>query len=373
MPRVLEVFEPPDGGVAEQVFQLCAGLGGHGYEVELAGPLASPVYERLPGSLPAHRLPFVRGYGRPTGDGAALRRLVGLIRSRRPDVVHCHSAKAGVLGRIAGRMTGRPVVYSPHCFPFVGDFSRLRRGFATAVERGLAPLTRAWICVCEAERRVALERGLDDGARLWRVYNGSPACGDDPDADPRLTAFADGGPVAAAVTVLRAQKSVDVLLEAVPSVLTRHPEARIAVIGDGPLRGALGRRAADLGLAGDERFAFIPFEAPAARYLRDLDVYVLPSSWEAFPIGVLEALACGVPQVATDVGGTGEAVVAETGLLVPPGDPAALAEALLALLDDPGRRSALGAASRRRHAEHFTLERMVAETARVYDAVLGRS
>jgi glycosyltransferase involved in cell wall biosynthesis len=102
-----------------------------------------------------------------------------------------------------------------------------------------------------------------------------------------------------------------------------------------------------------------------------LDVYVLPSGWEAFPIGLLEAQACGVPQVATDVGGNREAVVAETGVLVPPADPDALADALIGLLRDPERRAAMARASRARHAELFTVDRMVARTAAVYDSVLG--
>jgi glycosyltransferase involved in cell wall biosynthesis len=142
------------------------------------------------------------------------------------------------------------------------------------------------------------------------------------------------------------------------------PAATIAVIGDGPELQAL--RA-----AADPRVVFAPFHAPAARHLRALDVYVLPSAWEAFPIGVLEALACGVPQVATDVGGTREAVTPDTGILVPPSDPRALADAVIALLRDPARRERMAAASRARHAAHFTVERMVAETAAVYDAVLA--
>jgi glycosyltransferase involved in cell wall biosynthesis len=137
----------------------------------------------------------------------------------------------------------------------------------------------------------------------------------------------------------------------------------VAIVGDGPEATALRARAP----AGVE---FLPFHAPAARHLLALDVYVLPSAWEAFPIGVLEAQACGVPQVATDVGGTREAVVPETGILVPARDPAALAAAIVALLRDPERRRRMGAASRARHADRFTTERMVAGTAAVYERVL---
>jgi glycosyltransferase involved in cell wall biosynthesis len=132
----------------------------------------------------------------------------------------------------------------------------------------------------------------------------------------------------------------------------------------------LGARADALGL--DERVAFLSFTGPASRHLRALDVYVLPSAWEAFPIGVLEAQACGVPQVATDVGGTREAVVAETGVLVPPRDPGALALAVTGILRDGERRHAMAAASRQRHALHFGLEPMLDATAALYRRVIAQ-
>ena len=110
------------------------------------------------------------------------------------------------------------------------------------------------------------------------------------------------------------------------------PGATVKIAGDGPEGPAL--RA-----AADPRVVFEPFRGPPSDHLRELDVYVLPSSWEAFPIGVLEAMACGVPQVATDVGGTREAVTPESGMLVPPRDATALADAVIELLRDPQRRA----------------------------------
>ena len=111
---------------------------------------------------------------------------------------------------------------------------------------------------------------------------------------------------------------------------------------------------------------------PPAQYLNGLDVYVLSSNWEAFPIGPLEAMACGVPQVVSAVGGTGESVVPETGIRVPPREPEALAAAIVELLRDPERRARMSAASKTRHAEHFTVDRQVAGTAAVYDSLLLR-
>ena len=372
MPRVLLVFEPPDGGVAENVVQLATELGDHGWAVTIAGPQDATVYGRVDPALPAHRLPLVRGYGSPGSDLAALRGLVRVIRAGRFDVVHCHSAKAGVLGRLAAAVCRVPVVYSPHCFPFIGDFGAGRRAFATAVERLLAPLTTRTICVCEDERRQALRARAGREEQLRVVLNGSDPCPPDVERDQALVDLRGDGVVAAAVTVLRAQKTVEVFVDAAPEILRRSPRARLAVVGDGPEREALHARARGLWLDEDARFAFLPFEAPAARHLKALDAYVLSSAWEALPIGVLEALSCGVPQVATDVGGTGEAVAPETGLLVPPHDPAALADAVVDLLGDEERRAAMARASAERHRDRFTVDRMVREVAAVYgESVAG--
>ena len=370
MRRVLLAFEPPDGGVAENVAQLAVGLRAHGWEPVLAGPADSIAYERAEAAeVPVHRVDWARGYGSPGRDLRATRQLAGLLRGGRFDLVHAHSAKAGVLGRVAGAVARMPVVYSPHCLPFVGDFGAPRRVVATAIERALAPLAARMICVCEDERRQAVGAGLDAG-RLRVVLNGSAPCPPGVEPDPATSALADGGPVAAAVAVMREQKRLDVLIDAAPSILERVPDARVAIIGDGPLRAELHARAAALGLDAEPRFAFLPFVGPSSRHLAALDVFVLPSSWEGLPIGLLEALACGVPQVATDVGGSGEAVAPDTGIMVPPADPAALADAVVALLGDPARRERMAAAGPVRHAAHFGLERMVAATAAVYDEAL---
>ena len=270
-----------------------------------------------------------------------------------------------MVGRLAARLTGRPALYTPHCFPFVGEVSEARRRFSLTVERALAPGTAAIVCVCEDEREVARAHGIR-APELAVVRNGCPPC--DPAAEPDPALVALGRPLVGTVTVLRKQKAVEVLLEAAPAVLEAVPEARIAIVGDGPERDALGARAAALGL--DERVAFVPFGGATAPHLRALDLYVLSSAWEAFPIGVLEAQACGVPQVATDVGGTREAVVPETGVLVPPRDPGALALALVRLLRDPAARAAMGAASRERHAARFGLAPMLDATAALYERVL---
>lgn len=371
MRRVLLAFEPPDGGVAENVAQLAVGLKGHGWAPELAGPADSIAYDRASAAgVPIHRLDWARGYGAPGQDARALRQLRALLRAGDYDLLHNHSAKAGVLGRLAGATRrGLPVVYSPHCLPFVGDFGAPRRIVATGIERALGPLTDRMICVCDDERRLARGAGIAQ-RRLRVVHNGSAPCPPAVEPDPATAALREGGVLVAAVAVLREQKRLDVLIDAAPRILAAVPDARVAVIGDGPLRDELHARAAALGLDAEDRFAFLPFRGPSWRHLAALDLFVLPSSWEGLPIGLLEAMACGVAAVATDVGGTGEALTPDTGTLVPPADPGALADAIIALASDGRRRRAMGQAARARHDASFGLERMVAQTAAVYDELV---
>jgi glycosyltransferase involved in cell wall biosynthesis len=173
-----------------------------------------------------------------------------------------------------------------------------------------------------------------------------------------------------AVTSLRFQKGVDVFLRALPHVFGELADVRAAVVGNGPERASLSALADRLGLSGSGRLLMLPFEGPSARYLRCADIYVLSSRWDTTPIGALEAMACGVPQVVTDVDEE-EGVVRATGMIVPPDDPVALAEALVELARDPERRRCMSEASRARHAALFTVPRMVAETIAVYETVLS--
>lgn len=370
MRRVALVCEPPDGGVAEHVLQLALGLPEHGYDPVVFGPSNFAHAARLAEDGRSLRaLPLRRDYRHPRSELAAALTLRRAARSEGFELVHCHSAKAGVVGRSAAASAGIPAVYTPHCFPFVGAVSRRRQLFSRAVERALSRRSAAIVCVCNAERSSALAAGFDR-TRLVVVKNGSPPF-EGNRSDPALAELKGDGLLVAAVTVLRRQKGLETLLAAAPRILAEVAEARIAIVGNGPEERLLRARAAQLGLSRDSRFAFVPYVGPAGYHLRALDIFVLPSKWEALPLGLLEALACGVPQIATAVGGNGEVVTARTGELVPPDDPVRLAEAIVALLRDPARRRMMAAASRARHAAFFTAERMVEETAAVYDSVLA--
>ncbi len=371
MPRVLLAFEPPDGGVAENVGQLALGLAVAGWEAEVAGPAEAAPYRELEAAgIPVHRVPFARGYGRIGSQAGALSALHGLLDRGDFDLIHAHASNAGALGRVAALLSSTPSLYSPHCFAFASGLPLPWRTAARAVEWTLGRAGGSVLCVCEHERETAIRFGVAEPERLHVVYNGCEAPPPGLEPEPALAAMRTRGPIVGAVAALREQKHLDLLIDAAPLILARAPDAGVAIVGNGPMRAQLEAQATRAGLDGDERFALIPFTAPAARALNALDVYVLPSAWEAFPIGVLEALACGVPQVVSDVGGNREAVTPATGAVVAPNDPQALAHAIVVFLSDPQRRAAAAQASRERHATRFAVARMVAETAAVYGAVL---
>jgi glycosyltransferase involved in cell wall biosynthesis len=373
MPRALLLFEPPDGGAPEVVMNLALAMEHHGWSARVAGPEQASIRLRLERAgieyLPIASL--TRGSRSPLSDVRALRSVSELLAREPVDVIHCHSSKAGVIGRLLGVRHRTPVVYSPHCFAFLRDLGPLARIAPALIERMLAPLTSAYVCVCESERRSALKLSLGSRERTHCIYNGVPDPPEGGGVEQALLDFKGDGVLVGAVTVLRRQKRLDVLIDAIPAVLAQAPSARFAIIGNGPMKQRLEERASALGLHEDPRFAFFEFTPPSGRYMSALDLYVLSSAWEAMPVGVLEALSWGVPQVVTSVGGTVEAVTDETGRLVPPKQSDALADAIVAMLHSPETRAEARVASLARHREMFDSERMVRQTVGVYRSVLA--
>jgi glycosyltransferase involved in cell wall biosynthesis len=172
------------------------------------------------------------------------------------------------------------------------------------------------------------------------------------------------------VTRLRPGKGLETLIDAVPAVIARHPAARVAIVGDGPLREELVVRARRVGV--EHVLEFLGEHPDPRAVLNAADVFVLPSLAESFPYVVLEAMSQALPVVASDVGGIAEAVVdGESGLLVEPGDPRALAQATCTLLDDGPTRARLGARGRSDVEERFTRARMISALSAVYEEVLS--
>ncbi len=296
----------------------------------------------------------------PAADVRAIAELSRALRDWRPDLVSTHTAKAGMIGRAACARLRLPAVYTPHGWPVGDRISRAHGVLFGLVERVAARWAEAIICVCEYERRLALERRLAPAGRLHVVYNGvrdTPLRADPSGEPPRIISVAR----------FQAPKDHATLLDAL--ALLRDERWELDLTGDGPLEMAARDRAARLGLAGRVRFlGYLPDPAEA---LARAQIFVLSSRSEAFPRSILEAMRAGLPVVASDVGGVGEAVVpGMNGLLVPSQNAEALAGALRILIRDRTRRQLFGASARQSYEKRFGIEEMVGGTLAVYATVL---
>jgi glycosyltransferase involved in cell wall biosynthesis len=364
--RLLLCHQPADGGVGRHISDLAIGLRRRGYEVLLCGPAVPAGLGQFP-----HVSLDLRRAVAPRSDLAAVARFRRILGEVCPDIVHAHSSKAGAVARLAKLTRPRiPVIYTPHGYSFAGYFSQPAERLAyRGIERVLAPLASRVVCVCEAEARLA--RSVGPRSRVRVAYNGIAPAGDGP-PDARVAELARRGPVIGALTLLRPGKGIETLIDAVPSVLLRHPNAQVAILGDGPDLVALRARAELRGVA--HAVHFLGPSADPLGALRAMDVFVHPSWAEAFPYVILEAMSLARPIVASDVGGIGEALVdGVSGVLVPARNDSALAEALLTVLDDPIRRAQLGAMALSRVGEQFTQAAMVDRLVTVYDELVGSS
>jgi glycosyltransferase involved in cell wall biosynthesis len=376
--RVLHVMEATIGGTRRHIGDVVAGELERGLEVHLvASALRQPDFEsdllRLE-ALGARvvRLAMVRRVA-PALDYAHCRAITRTIEESRPDVVHTHSSKGGVLGRAASIASGiGKRVHTPHTFAFLFDamFSRVQRGLFRGIESYLANETQAVIAVSPSEARTFRDSGVVPGDRVRIVPNGidpRPWIGVAPIARAEL-GFRDDQPLAAVVGLLNVAKGQDLALEmlAEPGL----DRLQIAFAGHGEMRSELEATAKRLRV--DERVRFLGFRTDVPALLAAADFTLVPSRWEGMPYIVLESMAAARPVVATSVDGARDLVQhGRTGMLAREVAAASLAEATREFLslacDDRQRMGELG---RERVLEAHTVERMIDGLIAVYREVL---
>ncbi|HYU57286.1 MAG TPA: glycosyltransferase [Actinomycetota bacterium] len=337
----------------------------------LWGPdLLATAIHRL--GIPVHR---VRA---PRGPGAlrAIEPVRRLLVRRRIDLIHTSVVWASIVGRIAGHRAGVKVVshvtnVDPRGFQRA-ELSRAvglkARAVAWLDEWTGARYVDRFVAITEAVREHPIRGGSWDRSKIVVVRRGqdlhalAAAARGDPDppiADP-------GSPTILAVGRLSEQKGHRVLLEAMPKVLAELPRARLSVVGDGHLRGRLQKQAEPLG----DRVAFLGIRRDVPALLARCDAFCFPSLWEGQGNALLEAMAVGAPIVATSIPAVTETVRdGETAVLVPPGDPAALADGLLRVLREPGESSVM-AVKARLDATRFDIRQTTRDLEAVYDDVL---
>jgi glycosyltransferase involved in cell wall biosynthesis len=331
------VIQPPVGGAPVLVDLLVREQISH-HEVGVVGRPA--MARRLVGSgARVWTLPMTRSVS-PLEDLSNLRRLIAIVREFRPDVVHAHSSKAGVLGRLAGRACGVPVVLSPHNFAHrIYEGGRAARAVFFLVELALSPLTTHLHVSYGEEKRDALRTGLARNGRVTVIPNGILT-------GPLLAIAEPASPTPVVGTYARLwpQKRIDILVLAAARLESQGVPVVLRIIGGGPLESDLRELITELELK-DAQIIADP-GGPAAA-LEMLDVYVLSSVQEAMPLVPIEAMAAARTVIASAVGGVPEVVDhGTTGLLVAAGDVDALADALRHVLSGSELRRRLGRAAR---------------------------
>jgi glycosyltransferase involved in cell wall biosynthesis len=362
-PRLLILITLAEaGGAQSAVALLLPGLARE-FDVTLAahgdGPLRDAARDA---GVPFVELEHVRRAINPWHDLLGLVELVRLCRRLRPDIVHAHSSKAGALGRLAAALAGAPIrIFTVHGWSFAA-YGGLRGRIYLWVERRLRRLTTCVVCVAGSSRELGVAVGACLPERTTVIHNGvdassfaSPARREQP---PRVVS----------VGRFAFPKDFGTLVEALAAT---RADYRAAFVGEGPLLPEITHELDRRGLG--ERVELLGNRRDVPDLLARADIFVLSSRSEAFPVSVLEAMAAGLPVVATDVGGIAEAVAhGEAGLLIPPGNPNALAKALERLLHDSDERRRLGACGRERARRLFDVPRFRRTHIELYRRELAR-
>jgi len=375
--RVLRLFSRLNiGGPAIHVILTTAGLDPKRYDSLLVVGREEDREGNFLNLAEAKGIPLriIPTFGRridPLRDLITLVSLFRLMRRERPDIVHTHTAKAGALGRVAARLAGVPVVvHTFHGSVFDGYFGPSVARFFQWIERILALGTDTIVAVSErvaadlAERKIAPRKKIEVvplGLELGRFQDVQQRRGElrrELGVPPRAR-------LVGSVGRLVAIKDLGTLLRSMVQLSATQPDAILLVVGDGPDRPALEMEAERLGLG--SRARFLGFRDDLERIYADLDVAVNCSLNEGTPVALIEAMASGVPVLATAVGGTPDLLdEGRLGRLVPPGDPNALARALAESLsggDDSAQKAAL---ARRSVLQRFSLDRLLGDLDRLY-------
>jgi len=369
------------GGPSVHVVLLSAGLRERAYETRLVVGQESPREGNLLdfASQRGVECVAVPGLGReirPVSDFRALVGLYRMIREFRPAIVHTHTAKAGMLGRLAARLAGVPVVvHTYHGHVLRGYFGPVRNVVFRTVERLLGRGSHALVAVSEAVRADLVSLGVASPPKIRVIPLGlelEPLATTLPEGALRSPArVPPGSPLVAIVGRLVPIKDVGAFLHAAAAVHKALPQARFAVVGDGEERSLLEGLAGRLGLS--EVVHFHGWCRDMRSVYGDVDVVVNCSRNEGTPVALIEALAAARPVVATCVGGTPDLLGGGTrGLLVPPGDVPALANAILDTLGNPEparRRARDGQAY---VLAHHSIERLLADVDALYRELLAR-
>jgi glycosyltransferase involved in cell wall biosynthesis len=352
------------GGAQAHVYDLMKSIQ-RDYDVHLAVGASGVLTEKaIELGVKVHIMDNLKRSINPISDLRSIRQCTAIIRRIKPDLIHCHSSKAGVIARLAAWRCGVPVIFTAHGWGFDPRSPLIQRNIALGVEKILAPISTKVICVSESDRQLAIDLKVTSPELVVTIHNGivnkEIATAVPERQPPKLIMVARFN---------RAQKDQHTLMQAIAKL---EQPVQLIFVGTGPDWEASKKIATDLGIT--DRVSFLGDRLDVPDLLADAQIFVLSTHYEGAPISILEAMRCGLPIIATNVNGIPEQVAdGITGLLVPHQDADALATAISKLTEDPQRRHEMGIAGKQKFAKEFTVEQMVDKTELLYRSVLATS
>lgn len=287
------------------------------------------------------------------------------LKTHSPDIVHVHSSKAGIIGRLSARSLSLPVVFTVHGWAFTEGVSPKKRFFYRWVERIMSRYASKIITVSEYDRELAIANKVSDPSRMITVHNGMPESNEHSILDAN-------SPILKLIMVARFEKPKNQasVLRAVAALESKN--WTLELVGDGPELNENKKLAEELNI--QHLVSFPGACANIAQRLANADVFILASDWEGLPLTILEAMRAGLPVVASNVGGVSEAVINDvTGLLVERGDDSGLTMAISKLIAAPVSRAQMGVKARLKFENEFTFHLMLTKTVNIYDSILDDS
>lgn len=369
MIRILQLCSTSDlGGAERMVLNLASALPVDQFETHIGALVGSGALMEKAREL---SLSTVHFQFRNPADPAGIMRLIKYFRANKIDIVQCHGLRADSVARWAARLGGVKVVIST-----IHSIDPWRKLPHIVLDRATAPFVTHYIAVCDAARQAAIKREKVPATQCTVVPIGVPAKDiprEDRDAIRiELDIPADAFPVIGILANLRDMKGHRHVIKALPAILEKNPETCFLFAGRDDSNGEIESAAKDAGI--HHAIRFLGFVENPSRLFAAMDMFLLPSDWEGFPVSVLEAMQAGVPIIATAVGGIPEMIRGEQdGILIEPKQPQAIADAINRLSYDFALRAAVVKSADARYQSNYSLTYMAEKMAGLYSELLKRS
>ena len=322
--------------------------------------------ELLKSKIKCYYMPTLVRQISPISDLITIYKLRKIVVSVNPDIIHCHSSKAGFIGRIVGRICGIPVIFTAHGWSFTEGISDKKRRLYKLLEQMISRWSTKIICVSNYDRLLGISAMSKFANKFITVHNGIP---DIMYSNNNKTNF--NAPLnLIMVARFNEQKDHSLLLKAISMLKMEGIKFNTTLVGDGPLLNQTKKLADDLGIS--DEVHFLGARMDVEKLLKKQDVFLLISKWEGFPISILEAMRAGLPIIASDVGGVTEAVIQdETGFVIPRGDLKALVARMRQFHMKRQMCQQLGVNGRNHFYQFFTIDKMVEKIVEIYMETTG--